>query len=139
MIPSVLLIEDDDIVNYCNEFLLRDLGVTQNINIARNGQEALDFLAKCEAGEPGYVFPNLIFLDINMPMMNGFEFLDHFENVPYRHKVHALVVMLTTSLHTDDVERAKHYSSIIDYVYKPLLKDKVEYIVSKYFGGELNS
>ena len=139
MIPSVLLIEDDDIVNYCNEFLLRDLGVTENISIAQNGQEALDFLAKCEAGEPGYVFPNLIFLDINMPMMNGFEFLDHFENVPYRQKVDALVVMLTTSLHTDDVERAKNYSSIIDYVYKPLLKEKVELILSKHFRDVLDS
>ncbi|MCB9230041.1 MAG: response regulator [Bacteroidia bacterium] len=133
-LKMVLLVEDDDIVNFYNEFLLKDSGLTEAISIARNGREALDYLIKCDQGEPGYVHPDLIFLDINMPIMNGFEFIEKYEESELSRRARALVVMLTTSLHQKDIDRAKEYKSISEYLYKPLMKESLKGVVEKYFG-----
>ena len=72
-IDSVLLVEDDRITNFLNERLLRKLNITESIKVATNGEEALQYLEKTEAS--GKPLPDLIFLDINMPVMDGLEFL----------------------------------------------------------------
>lgn len=133
MLDSVLLVEDDDMVNFYNEFLLKDLQIARNISICKNGKEALDFLNKCDAGEENHTFPDLIFLDINMPVMDGFEFIEEYEKRKTDRRATALVVMLTTSMHPRDVERADQFESIYEYIYKPLMKEKLKEVVEKYF------
>lgn len=69
-LTSTLLVDDDETTNFVNEMLLKDMGVTEQILTAHNGQEALELiLERCENNE----CPSLILLDINMPVMNGFE------------------------------------------------------------------
>ena len=128
---TVLLIEDDDTVNFYNDFLLKQLNVAENIIIRENGEEALEYLKACAQGNA--VFPDLIFLDINMPVMNGFEFLEAYEGSPLSGPDAPLIVMLTTSLHPEDLKRADDYDSISEYIYKPLTHDKVNGIMDKYF------
>lgn len=130
-LQSVLLVDDDDTVNFFNEFLLKQLQVSEDIVIRENGQEALGYLT--ELREQPTEFPELIFLDINMPVMDGFEFLEAYREARMQDKTNALIVMLTTSLHPKDVERANTYPFISEYVYKPLTADKVREIVAKYF------
>lgn len=130
-LQCILLVEDDETVNFYNKFLLEDLGITEKIVIRNNGSEAIDYLKT--AGTSGAPFPDLIFLDINMPVMNGFEFIEEYEGLPETFRANALVIMLTTSLHPKDIERANSYNSISDYVYKPLLGDKVGELLEKYF------
>lgn len=125
----VLLVEDDEIVNYYNTFTLKEGGYANEIVVATNGKEGLDYLEKAIAGEEGYRVPDLILLDINMPVMNGFEFLDVYENSSFSGRAEALIVMLTTSLHPKDQERASSYSSVSGYLYKPLLADKLSEIL----------
>jgi CheY-like chemotaxis protein len=136
MLNSVLLVEDDDMVNFYNEFLLKDLKVASHIAVARNGQEALEYLDKCDGGAADAVFPDLIFLDINMPIMDGFEFIEEYEKRGKEDRARALVVMLTTSMHPKDMERAGQFESIGEYIYKPLMKEKLSEVVEKYFGKQ---
>lgn len=128
---SILLVDDDDTVNFFNEFLLKELNVSEEIVVKENGEEALDFLKTRESKEA--LFPDLIFLDINMPVMDGFEFLEAYRNANLEDKTNALIVMLTTSLHPKDIERANSYPFISEYVYKPLTQDKIKEIMLKHF------
>jgi CheY-like chemotaxis protein len=129
-LETILLIEDDDTINFYNEYVIKELGVSQEVQIALNGREALNYLEqRAQSGQP---MPELIFLDINMPVMNGFEFIEEFEQREW--KGSTLVVMLTTSLHPNDVARAKQYSSISEYLHKPLMEDSLKGIVGRYFG-----
>lgn len=127
-----MLVEDDETVNFYNEFLLNELNAAEEIVIKTNGKDALEFLTNRISG--GASLPDLIFLDINMPVMNGFEFLEAYEKqFGDNQQAKALIVMLTTSLHPTDLERAKNFESVSDYVYKPLMEEKLEEILTRYF------
>lgn len=126
-----MLVEDDETVNFYNEFLFSELGITEEIVIKTNGAEALDYLQN-NAGKTA-PSPDLILLDINMPVMNGFEFLEEYESRSLNDADRALIVMLTTSLHPEDLERASKYKSVSEYIYKPLMEEKIQELVEKYF------
>lgn len=132
----VMLIEDDDIVNFYNEFLLKNQGIAENVTIVHNGREALEYLEKADNGVEGFNVPELIFLDINMPVMNGFEFLEEYETRKSLSKADALIVMLTSSMHPKDQEKAKTFSSVSEYLYKPLMEVSLKGVVERYFPEE---
>ena len=71
---KILLVDDDETSNFLNELLIKGMDIVEEVSIASNGQEALNYLEN-ESGS----FPQLIFLDLNMPVMDGFEFLEAFE------------------------------------------------------------
>ncbi|MEJ7665236.1 MAG: response regulator [Hymenobacter sp.] len=80
MLPAILLIDDDSTTNFLHRRLLTRLGITQEVLVAGHGQEALALLrARHQAGPPNVA---LILLDLNMPVMNGFEFLDAYQQLP---------------------------------------------------------
>ena len=130
-LDCILLVEDDDTTNFYNQFLIENLGLANQIVVTSNGQEALEYLQRAGNGEA--TTPDLILLDINMPVMNGFEFIEAYEQLPNEWKSKILVVMLTTSLHPNDVARAQGHPSIREYFFKPLLKEKLGELVEKYF------
>mgnify|MGYP003638846314 CR=1 FL=1 len=117
---KILLIEDDEITNYLTIKKLNNLGF-ENIDTAENGLLAIHYLEKNR--------PNLIILDINMPIMDGFEFLDFtnknnlYPNVP--------IIILTSSGRPSDREQAVRYNSVIDYLEKPLNYDKIQQMLLK--------
>jgi CheY-like chemotaxis protein len=127
----ILLVEDDDTINFFNQFLIQSRSIAAHVAVALNGQEALDYLERASRGEE--IVPDLILLDINMPVMNGFEFIEHYEQLPEDWKSKILVVMLTTSLHPDDLARAKQHPLIAEYFYKPLMEQKLGELVERYF------
>jgi CheY-like chemotaxis protein len=79
------------------------------------------------------IHPDLILLDINMPGMNGWEFLEEYNKLEKQFQSHAIVVMLTTSGNPDDKMKAKLFSSVSDFKTKPLTKEMLEDIIVKYF------
>lgn len=127
----ILLVEDDDTTNFYNQFLIENLAIAEHVAVTLNGEEALKYLEK--AGKGDAFKPDLILLDINMPVMNGFEFIEQYEQLPAEWKSKILVVMLTTSLHPADMARAQSHPAIKEYCFKPLLKERLGELVEKYF------
>lgn len=107
--------------------------MTEKLLTALNGKEALSLFEKeCREAK----CPALILLDVNMPVMNGFEFLEAYDQLPFTSKTPVIIIMLTTSLHPRDVERVQRLG-ITDFVNKPLTKEKVNDILKAHFDREL--
>lgn len=128
-LSSVLLVDDDSTTNFLNERLLKKLGVADHILVARNGEEALMALAQA-CGSTGNSCPVLILLDINMPVMNGIEFLEAYQPPLPAHPI--VVIALTTTAHPTDLMRLRELS-IAGIVTKPLTKAKIEAILQEHF------
>lgn len=124
---NTILVDDDEVVLFLHRMLLERSDLPSPLGIFHNGKEALDFICK----EPPSKVPCLVFLDINMPVMNGWEFLEAVQEEVFRDKV--FVIMVTSSINSQDVHMASKYPQVIDYVEKPLrreffpvLKEKME-------------
>jgi len=113
----ILLIDDDEPTNFLNKLTLEQAGCTRQIKVAQSGQEALDYL---RAAIPR---PDLIFLDINMPVMDGWGFMESFVKIKPQLGKKITIYMVSSSINDDDIERAKSISDITDYVIKPISAD----------------
>jgi CheY-like chemotaxis protein len=132
LLRCILLVDDDPTTNYLNQKLLTKMGVADQVLTALNGQEALAAVhTHCPADNA--LCPNLVFLDVNMPLMNGFEFLAAYRQLPLAQQL-ATVVMLTSSLHPRDVARAQHLR-VAGFLTKPLTADKVTQIIQTHFAA----
>jgi CheY-like chemotaxis protein len=131
-IKSVLLVDDDSINNFINERLINKLELANKVNIAANGEEALAFLKDHIDGSDTSV-PQLILLDINMPVMDGFEFLKEYEKLNFPDKKNIVITMLTTSTNPGDMEKFNN-SGVSSYINKPLTEPKLLDIMKKHFG-----
>lgn len=126
---DVLLVDDDPVANFLNESLLQELQVAQHITVAHNGEEALGYIKenwrrdKASSAKPCY---KLILLDINMPVMNGFEFLNHYQQMAQDDEV--CVAMLSSSDNQRDLETARAYN-IKAYLQKPLDEEKIKHLL----------
>lgn len=114
---SVLLVDDDYISNFIADHLLSKLGVCENVNFARNGDEALKFLKETSQ------FPELILLDINMPVMDGFEFIDTFRELNMD-KNKTRIIIYTASFNQKDLSMLKSIG-FEDFIIKPLTEEKL--------------
>lgn len=128
MITSVLLVDDDTVTNFLHQRLITKLISTKDINTVSNGREAINYLLQRAA--EGKEYPSLILLDINMPVMDGFEFLEKFETIK-EPDCNVLIFMLTSSSNTADQNKATKYN-IQGYINKPLNELKVRNILEKY-------
>jgi CheY-like chemotaxis protein len=133
-IKSILLVDDDEITNFINQDIIEGMQITDHIQVCEDGKIAMDYLEKAYAGVEGYVKPDLIFLDLNMPVMNGFEFLKAYQSTFPENDRCKLVIMLTTSLRDQDVDQAIDLKLVVtDYMEKPLSTEKVASIMKQYF------
>jgi CheY-like chemotaxis protein len=127
-INCVLLIDDDSTSNFLNESIIQDLNITQTTKVLTDAEEALDFLKNgCDEN-----CPELIFLDIKMPGMDGFQFLEELKSMMNDQKDRINVVMLSSSLIPKEVEQAKELGAI-DFIQKPLTTEKVARIRELHF------
>ncbi|QQD19690.1 response regulator [Spongiibacter nanhainus] len=127
-INSILLIDDDAATNFLHRMVIEECGICDAITEAGDGLEALEYLTT--ATEVGYPQPDLIFLDINMPRMDGWEFLRSYGDLPDECKAGAVIAMLTTSLNPDDRERAKQFDCVHCFENKPLDEGKLQRLLA---------
>jgi len=131
MIEEALLIDDDQATNFIHSRLIKKSNLVNEIHTVSDGLEALTFLREFTAKNNR--LPKVIFLDINMPKMNGWEFLEEFEKGELnKHKTESnVVIMLTTSLNPDDRDKALAFDSIAAYCAKPLNIEFLEELFAK--------
>ena len=127
-----MLVDDDPDDNFIHERLIKKNAAADIVIIKRTAIEALRYL-KSKKENSGLLLPDLIFLDINMPGMNGWEFLDEYKELAKEFHSHTLVVMLTTSENPDDMLRAKLLAKVAAFKSKPLTKEMLEEILEKHF------
>lgn len=130
-LTGILLIDDDEPTNYMNEKFIREADCTDNIIIRESGDEGLEYLRNCaENGDP---LPELIFLDINMPGMNGWDFLEEYKKLDESIQSEILLIMLTTSLNPDDKDRAEKIEEISGFINKPFSVETLNVVLETYF------
>lgn len=139
-INSVLLIDDDKAINFIAKMLIKKAGITDHIETALNGQEALDYLTnsgKYKIDECIYPQPMLIFLDINMPIMDGWEFVEAFSKLNSNQKGDSKIIMLTSSINPDDKERALKLLSVSGFQNKILTIEGLKEVLNECFNDEI--
>ena len=127
----ILLIDDDESTNFLHELVIKKAGVADEVISHQSGKSALDYLQTETEGK--HPQPDLIFLDINMPGMNGWEFLTEYKKLEKQQQGKFVVVMLTTSLHPEDESKANQLPEITDFMNKPLTEDMLNKVLDKYF------
>ncbi len=119
---TVMLIDDNEIDNFINQKMIEGCNFAEQIYIHTSSRSALEILNNFARADsiPEKLIPDIVFLDINMPIMDGFQFVEEFRKMPSRIKEQCRIVMLTTSIDPSDKERCDEDDLIEKFISKPL-------------------
>ena len=131
-LDCIMLIDDDADDNYYHQIILKKMDITDHIEVAESGMEALEYLQK-----ENHV-PDIIFLDINMPGMSGWDFLDEYKKLKARQNTTLIIIMLTTSISPADKEKAEKMPEITSFQSKPMTQEMLNDILERYFSDHKN-
>lgn len=125
--PQVLLIDDDQVYLFAATKTIEATGLAGSVEVCTNGLDALEYLKNIikSSGK----LPDVIFIDINMPVMDGWEFLEEYKTLRENITTPIKIYILSSSVDKNDIMRSKEYNSVIDYVIKPVYKDKFSEIL----------
>jgi CheY-like chemotaxis protein len=127
MKKNILLIDDDQVFNFLSTKVLHRLGITDGIHTATNGRDALK-LINGQAGDHES-FPDIIFLDINMPIMDGFGFIEAFRKMAMPNQERIVIAIVTSSQDSNDIQRAKELG-ISHYLTKPISENTLRPVLA---------
>lgn len=125
MINHLLLIDDDPMVRKVNSFLVQKACLSKRTTSLANGLEGIEFLEKVCLEESDY-FPEVILLDIHMPFMSGWDFLDEFTARYADSHPTTKIIMVSASVDPNDILKAYSYHSVISFLQKPLELKELE-------------
>ena len=128
---SVLLIDDDEPTNFIAKMIVTKADFNNSTEAIQSAIKALDYLKNENLSEND--IPDLIFLDINMPTMNGWEFLEEYKTLSIHKKKKIYLYMLTTSMNDDDQFRSEKYEHVDGFLIKPLTIKSYTEIVHRHF------
>ena len=127
-VDCILLIDDSFEDNFFHKRVIEKSGKVNQVRIANNGLEGLEYLT-AGGDNPR---PNIIFLDINMPKMNGFEFLEEYQKLEDGQKAEICIVMLTTSRNPEDMAKAISFEKVANFATKPLTLEFLTQVIDTY-------
>ncbi|RYU96140.1 response regulator [Emticicia agri] len=127
-INTAWIIDDDKILTYVLQRIMGTVDSFANIEIFPNGKEAINQLAVARKNPES--LPDIILLDLNMPVMDGWQFLDEFEKINLDKKISLYIV--SSSIDTHDHNKAKKYKTVADFLIKPIGKKQIEQMVESH-------
>ncbi|MEM7381871.1 MAG: response regulator [Bacteroidota bacterium] len=127
-IETVCIIDDDPIFVYGAKRMMKEAGFCKEVSVYENGNDALQGLK--ELDKNGEELPSIIFLDLNMPIMNGWDFLADFITIPAFNPEKTLIYVISSSVDPRDLIRIKDTKVISNYILKPLTSEDLENIHS---------
>lgn len=131
-IPHILIIDDDEINNFIASKLIDKMPFKSKVSTCLNGELGINFIKSCKEEE----MPDIIFLDINMPVMNGWEFLDEYEeSVKNTIKKKISINIISSSVYSNDILKSETYNFINKFISKPLSIEKIQTLFNEF---ELN-
>jgi len=124
---SVMLIDDNEIDNLINQKMIEATNLSEHIYVHSGAKSAIEFLKNIEklSDYSDNILPEVIFLDIDMPLMDGFQFLDLFNKLTDATKKKSKIIMLTSSINPQDIDKSKTYSFVKKYLNKPLTQQSL--------------
>ncbi|WP_147677559.1 response regulator [Algibacter pacificus] len=126
---NICIVDDDDIYQFTVVKTLELLEFKKNIMSFSDGEEALDFLVNNL--DENQKLPDVIFLDINMPIMDGFQFMEEYGKIKSQLGKKTVIYMVSSSVDPIDIERAKRISDVSDYIIKPIEPGKLKSVMEK--------
>ncbi len=122
---SVLLVDDNEIDNFINERIINTSGFAEEVIVKTTTDSAIDYLKSEQGQNP---IPGIVFLDLNMPGKDGFQFLNEFETLPDKIREACKVIVLSSSISPDDINKASTNPHVLKYINKPLSEKYLEAI-----------
>ena len=126
---KVLIIDDDEVNNYLCSRIINLSEFSQDVHTCTNATDGLAYLKSLSADE----LPDIIFLDINMPIKTGWDFLDEYNKLGELTDKNIQIYMLSSSVYEEDISRAKGIPMVQDYISKPLSEELLQHIKKTYF------
>jgi CheY-like chemotaxis protein len=123
---NILLVDDDQICNFLSTKALEKTGDVNDIHTAANGQQAINLFENFYS--QSHFLPDVVLLDLNMPVMNGFEFLKAFQQMKIEGKDNVRIIIVSSSVNPEDISRAKSLGAS-DYVSKPLTAERLKQVL----------
>ena len=117
---TIMLVDDDEVFSFIFEEIVHDAGLEASVFTFKTGAEAIEYLRRVRVDPDTSKIPDLIFLDINMPAMNGWDFLDEYKKLNIEQIKHSFFVMLSSSVFDSDKQHAALYKEVVDFVVKPI-------------------
>jgi CheY-like chemotaxis protein len=120
----ILIIDDDEINNFIAAKLIDKIPPRARVSTCLNGQEGINYITSRLNNQKD--LPDIIFLDINMPIMNGWEFLEEYAALTHQISKKIVINMLSSSVYNDDISKSKTYPTVNRFISKPLTIEKIQ-------------
>jgi len=124
---NICIVDDDDIYQYTVVRTLKSIDLNKKIIVFSDGEEALNFFIENLNNEKE--LPDVVLLDINMPIMDGFQFMEEYAKIKPRVGKKINIYMVSSSVDPVDIEKAKNISDISDYIIKPIKPGELKSII----------
>jgi CheY-like chemotaxis protein len=128
-IKTIMVIDDDDIFVYLTRKTIEKTNLVEQIKVSENGKDAINYLT--ENAENPELLPEIILLDLSMPIMDGWQFLDEYAAIESKIEKNIIIYIVTSSISPEDINKAKSNDCVTDLIIKPLTKDKLIEIINK--------
>ena len=126
--PKILLVDDDEVYLFAAGKTIEATGLAEKVEVCNNGQEAINYLLNLMHN--GIELPDVIFIDINMPVMDGWEFLEKYRELMGSRANEIRIYILSSSVDKNDIQRSKQYECVSEYIIKPVYTGKFIEILS---------
>ena len=128
-LKTLTLVDDDDIFVFLTTKIIEQTNLVDLIKVFGNGLDAINFLKENKNNVDA--LPDIILLDLNMPIMNGWQFLEEYNKLNPTIGIKITIYICSSSISPDDITRAKTISEVSDYIIKPITKDKLIDLIKK--------